>query len=144
MKSVWKLSIMGIFLSLLLGLMGFASPVSADDGQRNRPLPMRLIVQFEGGTSWSKKALVHQQAGAKIEGVIPRIGVHVVTVPAERGFSSLRAYRLHREVRHVELDSLAQAVDMPNDPYLDEQWGMTKVQAPQAWGLTQGNALSSD
>ena len=84
-------------------------------------------------------ALVHRQAGGKIEDLITKIGVHVVTVPAERGASSLRAYRLNREVRHVEFDSLAQAVDLPNDPYFDEQWGMTKVQAPQAWSLTQGN-----
>jgi len=140
LKSAWKLPTVAIALSLLLGLMGFASPVSADNGKRGQLPPTRLVVQFEKGTSPSEVALVHRQAGGKVEGLITKIGAQVVTVPAERGASSLRAYRLHREVRHVEIDSLAQAVDLPNDPYFDEQWGMTKVQAPQAWSLTQGNA----
>ncbi|MBN2187429.1 MAG: peptidase S8, partial [Dehalococcoidia bacterium] len=140
MKSIWKLSTIVIILSLLLSVAAFASPISAATGQNSNPASQRLLVQFKPGTSWSDMARVHRHLGGKLGGIIPEIGVQVVDVPAGRGFIKSQAYRLHRQVKYVELDSLVEAVDVPNDPYFDNQWGMTKVQAPQAWSITEGSA----
>src|SRR4029453_17720451 len=34
----------------------------------------------------------------------------------------------------------ARAVEVPNDSSLNLQWGLGKVQAPDAWGVTHGSA----
>jgi len=139
LKSIWKLSTIVIILSLLLSVAAFASPASADRKQHGNPASQRLLVQFEPGTSWSDMARVHRRAGGSLTGTIPGIGVQVVAVPTGKGFFKSQVYRWHKEVKHVELDCLAEAVDAPNDPYFDQQWGMTKVEAPQAWSIAQGS-----
>ena len=58
--------------------------------------------------------------------------VHVVIVPAGKGLMKMNLYRQQGRVRSVEQDCIAEAVDTPNDPYFSMQWGMSKVEAPQA------------
>jgi len=131
-----------IVLSLLLSLAGFGSPVFADDGQGGSFASDRLIVQFEPGTSESDMAQVHQQVGGKVEVTIPELGVQVVTVAQHLGFLKSQAYRSDSKVRCVEPDYVAEVVDVPNDPYFNNnyQWGMFKVKATQAWDITHGSS----
>jgi thermitase len=126
-------------LGLLVSIVGFTSPVSTVDAKGNSIALDRLLVKFEPGISGNDKAQVHSQMGGKVESIIPGIGVHVVTVPRGQGATKSAAYRLQKGVRHAELDTIVQVDELPDDPYFDEQWGMTKVQAPQAWDITQGS-----
>jgi thermitase len=82
---------------------------------------------------------MHSQVGGKVESIIPGIGVHVVTVPRGQGATKSAAYRLNKGVRYVETDGIVQVLDIPNDQYFSEQWGLIKVQAPDAWDITQGS-----
>ena len=135
----WRIITVFIVLGLLLSLTALASPVSADDGKSGNTSPERLLVKFKPGIDANAMAEVHQKAGGKFEAVIPGIGVQVVTVPHGQGAAKLSAYRMQKEVSYAEPDGLAQTVDAPNDPYLGSQWGLTKVQAPQAWDITKGS-----
>jgi len=140
MNRMWKLLTIVMVLGLLVSIVGFASPVSTVDAKGNNTDADRLLVKFEPGVSGNDKAQVHSQVGGKVESVIPGIGVHVVSVPRGQGATKSAAYRLNKGVRYVELDGVAQVADVPDDPYFNEQWGMTKVQAPQAWDITHGSS----
>ena len=103
------------------------------------PPPERLLVQFQPGTSLNDMVQVHKREGGKVEATLSQIGVQVVTIPQGQRASKMASYRAQKEVRYVEVDSVAQAVDVPNDSSFNVQWDMTKVQAPQAWGVTKGS-----
>jgi len=143
MNRMWKLLTIVMVLGLLVSIVGFASPLSTVDAKDNNSAADsaadRLLVKFEPGMSGNDKAQVHSQVGGKVESVIPGIGIHVVTVPRGQGATKSAAYRLNKGVRHVEIDTIVQVLDIPNDQYFTEQWGMTKVQAPQAWDITEGS-----
>jgi len=83
---------------------------------------------------------VHQQVGCQVEDFIPQLGAQVVTVPDEQKLFKSWAYRFHEQVSYVESDYVAQIIAAPDDPYFDKQWGMIKVQAPEAWNIAKGNA----
>lgn len=135
----WRIATVAIVLGLLLSLMALASPVFADDSKSGDTSPERLLIKFKPGLNASAMAEVHQKAGGKFEAVISGIGVQVVTVPHGQGAAKLSVYRMQKEVSYAEPDGLAQTVDAPNDPYLGSQWGLTKVQASQAWDITKGS-----
>ncbi len=118
MKLLWRLSTFAIVLGFLFSLIAFVPFVSADDGQNGNPPPERLLVQFQPGTSLNDMAQVHKREGAKVEATLSQIGVQVVTIPQGQRASKMASYRMQKEVRYVEVDSVAQAVDVPNDPYL--------------------------
>ena len=136
----WRIITIFIVLGLLLSLTALASPVSADDGKSGDNSPERLLVKFNPGVTANAMAEVHQKAGAKFEDIIPGVGVQVVTVPHGQGAAKLATYRMQKEVSYAEADAVAHAVDVPNDPYLGSQWGLTTVDAPDAWQITHGNA----
>ena len=135
----WRIITVFIVLGLLLSLTALASPVSADDGKSGNTSPERLLVKFKPGIDANAMAEVHQKTGAKFEYIITGLGVQLVTVPPGQGAAKLSAYRMQKEVSYAEADALAQAVDVPNDPYLGSQWGLTKVQGSQAWDITKGS-----
>ena len=135
----WRIITVFIVLGLLLSLTALASPVSADDGKSGNTSPERLLIKFTPGTSCADMAAVHQKVGGKVQSDIPEIGVQVVAVPHGEGAVRAATYRQQKEVASVEPDAVAQAVDIPNDPYFNSQWDMTKVQAPEAWDITQGS-----
>jgi thermitase len=50
-----------------------------------------------------------------------------------------KAYSSNAKVAYAEPDFVAEALDSPNDSYFDLQWGLTKVEAAQAWDVTTGS-----
>ncbi len=139
MNCMGKLLAIVIVLGLLVSIVGFASPVSTVDAKGNNSAADRLLVKFQPGMSGNDMAQVHSQVGGKVESIIPGIGVHVVTVPHGQGALKSAAYRQHKGVRHVEIDGIVQVLDIPNDQYFSDQWGLTNVQGPEAWDITQGS-----
>ena len=136
----WRIISITIILGLLLSLAALVSPVSADDSNSTNTPPDRLLVKFKPGVYANAMAEVHQKAGGKFEEIIPGIGVQVVSVPYGQGAAKLAAYRMQKEVKYAEPDNVAQALDVPDDPYYPSQWALAKVQAPQAWDITQGSS----
>jgi thermitase len=139
MKLLWRLSTFAIVLGFLFSLVAFVPFASADDGQKGNPLPERLLVKFQPGTSLNDMDQVHKREGGKVEATLSQIGVQVVTVPQGQRASKMASYRTQKGVRYVEVDSVAQVVDVPNDSSFNVQWDMTKVQAPQAWDITKSS-----
>ena len=141
MNRCWRLSFATAVACLLLIMPISILPASAQDGSiGNQDSKLdRLLVKFKPGTSSIAMDDVNKRVGGNVESVITKIGAHLVTVPRGQGAAKMAAYRLQRQVEYVEMDRIAQTVDFPGDPYFSNQWGMTKIQAPQAWDITKGS-----
>jgi thermitase len=133
-----------VLAGLLALIMVFSLPgppvaaQPADNGQAQAP--NRILVKFLPGTSDTIKASIHSRHGGRVAGVIPDIDVQVVNVSANQVTAMVKAYKGESRVLYAEPDYIAKAIDTPNDPYFANQWGMTKIQAPAAWDITQGSS----
>jgi thermitase len=99
----------------------------------------QILVKFKPGTSLPEVAQIHRQLGGQAKETIPDIGVQVVTVPEGQAKEKAKAYSSNPRVAYAEPDFLAQALGSPDDPFFTNQWGLTKVGAPQAWDVTTGS-----
>jgi len=142
MRYLYRMTISVIVLvSLLAGLVGYTYPVSADQGNKDNEHYERLIVRFIKDTKWSERSQLHQDVGGELEAVINEIDAHVIKVPWGQRYSKLQSYKNSNKVAYAEVDALAEIIYEPNDAYFDEshQWGMFRIQAYQAWDITQGD-----
>ena len=104
----------------------------------------RIIVGFQPGVTDAEKAAVHRTAAGAATvttASITHVSDTAQTVDATNAPSLddlLASYRADPHVRYAEPDYVVHALDLPNDPLLASQYGMAKIQAPAAWGVTQG------
>ena len=126
-------------------LLIFSFPVIAFAAPPDNPTPVsdfssqQILVKFKPGTSLPEVAEIHRQLGGQVKETIPGIGVQVVTVPKGQAMGKAKAYSSNARVAYAEPDFVAQAVGSPDDPYFGLQWGLTKVEAAQAWDVTNGS-----
>lgn len=104
--------------------------------------PDQILVKFQPGTDEIAKGNVHRKHGGGVIDTIPGIDVQVVRVQSGKAREKANAYKNERAVRFAEPDYVV-AVDpvVVNDPKLVNQWALPKIQAPEAWSLSQGNAV---
>jgi thermitase len=127
-------------------LLFFSFPTIVFGTPPDNPAPVsdfssqQILVKFQPGTSLPEAAEIHRQLGGQVKETIPGIGVQVVTVPKGQEIAKAKAYSANAKVAYAEPDYLAQAEGNPDDPYLGLQWGLTKVEAPQAWDVTTGSS----
>jgi thermitase len=131
--------IAAIFLALTF-CIGVSADLPANGGDAPQFDPQRILVQFKPGVGPAETAQIHRQYGGQVKEVIPSIGIQVVTVPKGQVMGKVRAYSSNGKVAYAEPDFLAQAVGSPDDLYFGRQWGLTRVEAPQAWEVTTGSS----
>ncbi|MBU2009834.1 MAG: S8 family serine peptidase [Chloroflexi bacterium] len=130
----------GLALSLILSFSLFvAAPAAGQDAQGFAP--DRVLVKFKAGTDEATQREVHGRYGGEVVDEIRQLGVKVVRVPAGKVPEKVNAYRSVRAVEFAEPDFVAQAIEVPNDPYFGSQWGMAKIQAPDAWDISRGDGI---
>ncbi|MFQ6040350.1 MAG: S8 family serine peptidase, partial [Candidatus Poribacteria bacterium] len=95
--------------------------------------------------------LVGYEPGADIQAInaasnvvildeIPQIDVHILKVPQNSTVEAMvRRFNNIPGVEFAEPDYIAKATYTPNDPDFSMQWGLTKIQAPDAWDITKGD-----
>lgn len=99
----------------------------------------QLLVKFKPGTGTATHAAALAGAEATAQSTIPGIGVHVVAVPRRNAAGALAGLRRNPAVSFAELDATAEAQGVPNDPSFSLQWGLQKIDAPDAWTYDQGS-----
>ncbi|MEW6172627.1 MAG: S8 family peptidase [Bacillota bacterium] len=125
---------------IILGLIVFAVPLMASGKAKGPDFAAdQILVKFKAGTSVTTKQKVHARHGGQAIDEIAALGVQVVKVPAGKALEKVKAYKDEAAVEYAEPDYVAEAVGVPNDPYFDSQWGMTKIQTPGAWDMTTGS-----
>src|SRR4030042_505300 len=136
-KAIVALVIAVLLISLFPTIV-FAAPLY-DPTPASGFLSQQILVKFKPGTSLPELAQIHRQLGGQVKESIPGIGVQVVTVPKGQEKEKAKAYSSNPRVAYAEPDFLAQALGSPDDPFFTNQWGLTKVGAPQAWDVTTGS-----
>jgi thermitase len=99
----------------------------------------QILVKFKPDVTLPEAAQIHRQLGGQVRETIAGIGVQVVTVPKGQAMAKAKAYSANGRVAYAEPDFVAEALGSPDDPYLDLQWGLTKVKAAEAWDVTTGS-----
>jgi thermitase len=75
--------------------------------------------------------------GTTVKDIIPVLNVTVLKVPAGQAETFVQKFKRNPLVEYAELNGIARASYIPNDPYLSEQWGLSKVGASGAWDITK-------
>lgn len=132
--AVAALLVAALVLNLTGGLVFAQQP-----GNPQGHAPDQILVKFLPGTPEKAKADIHRKNGGTVAEVIPGIDVHVVKIPQGKVDEKVRAYKSEVLVKFAEPDFVAEAFFTPNDTYFGNQWGMVKIQAPEAWDITQGS-----
>lgn len=126
-----------IFFSLLL-LIPF--PVSA------APAPEfsseEIIVKFKSPVSDEQIGKITHGLGAQVSQKLLLPQTFTLKIPSSQIDRFVKIFNSHPMVEYAEPDYIAEALNplTPNDSYFANQWGMTKIQAPEAWDLATGSA----
>ena len=67
-------------------------------------------------------------------------GLRMAHVSPENTFKAIAALKRQPDVLYAEPNYILHGLSVPNDPLFGNQFGMTKVGAPQAWDVTQGSS----
>jgi thermitase len=105
-------------------------------------VPGRILVKFKARATRARQLRAH--AEALHDGVllhrVPRVGIEVVRVPADRMAAAIAAYRANPNVAYAEPDYVAQGAYDPDDAYYaSDQYGPQQIEADQAWDLSTGD-----
>lgn len=139
----------GVLAALLAGCARFFAPEPTGSLETLAPppgtpgaafAPDQILVKFKPGVIPEVARVVHARLGGQLVQIIPKIEVHVVRIPLGRVPEMVQAYLREELVEFAEPDYVATAFYVPNDPGYANQWALPKIQAPEAWDLTQGSS----
>jgi thermitase len=125
-----------LLLCLLLGDMSI-SAAPPRDGQDYAA--DHMLVKFKPDIVDAASIALHQEHGNAIIGEIDKLGIQIVEIPPGTLEQNLNLYRRNTLVEFAEPDYIARACFEPDDPGFYQQWGMTRIQAQQAWDVTRGS-----
>jgi subtilisin family serine protease len=133
------------------------APASAANGKPSA-VPGELIVGFQPGVSGGEQQSVLTRAGAKRKRGFARIRASLVSVNPAVLDEAIATLSHDRRVRYVEPNFVVSADDTavtPNDPFLQQLWGLTNsgqvvngsqgtadadIDAPEAWSVSTGTS----
>lgn len=100
----------------------------------------RILVCFNTNVPNQKCLQIHRQIGAKLLKEIPELNVHIISVKPDQTDKCLSDYSDCMDVKYAERDVIMKSHHLiPNDHLFNQQWGLIKIQAPDAWDKTRGS-----
>lgn len=107
----------------------------------------QLLVQFRASTPRDVREATIRARGGVIVGRITVLDVEVAEFPVARATAGrhsleavIEALRRSLEVDFVEPNFIYRVRYLPHDPAVAQQWAWDKIQAHEAWDVTQGSA----
>ncbi len=129
-----------LVIFFLLGLVFFPSD-SIVSAQEIAPIsPDTILIKFKPQASLVQKENIKNTLHLKLAKKISQIEVEVTKTPPYASSAIISQLKTNPLVEFAEPDFIAQAVDIPNDPLYSQQWGLTKIQAPNAWNIILGKS----
>lgn len=98
-----------------------------------------IIVQFRPLIPSEIIERISQSAGAQLREKLFLPRTFVLKVPKGQEENLVKSFTQNPLVSYAELNYEIKALGTPNDPYFSNQWGMVKVQAPEAWDISHGS-----
>ena len=99
-----------------------------------------LLLRFKPGVSWRSGEKILKDFGLEILEEIPQIKVLVVSVPENALQRVKSALMRNPVVDFVEENAWVSPQVVPNDYYFSFQWHLSKIGAPDAWGISVGSS----
>ncbi len=130
-----------LIIFALLALVPLASSVVVEG--KSNPLGFaadHILVKFKATTDAATERTIHAKHSGSVIGEVPQLGVEVVRIPKGKVMEEVRAYQREGCVEYAEPDYDVTTASVPNDPDFSKQWGLTTIQAPQAWDITTSNS----
>lgn len=132
-----RAALRGVCLKFAIGIGVFAvlsACIASANGSRNE-----VLVKFAPGHEVTAFA-ANMASGSRTVDRIPQLGVQRLQAPI--GLSAEEAERWYETlpfVEFAEVNGTCRATALPNDPYIDMQWGLSKVSAFAGWDFGQGS-----
>ena len=118
---------------ILVGLIVAAPAAVGAPGQ-----PAELIVGFRDGVTRAEQDEVLALRAARVRKRWSRIDGVLASVPAGRMKATLRSLERDPRVEYAEPNYVLGA--FTSDPHFGQLWGLEKIDAPEAWGVTTGSS----
>ena len=136
-----------IFISLLIVLASFVSThVSAQKENSGNHVPGQVLVKFKDSAPQNVIDSEIRKQNSKVVNKLDKLNVLVLKVPQAAEEKVVAALSQNPNVEYAELDYIATALMLPNDPYFSNQWGLLNISTPNAdihattaWDTTLGN-----
>ena len=120
-----------------------SGPEAGPDSGREagRVKPGELIVRFKRDVSRDQMNRLHQFLGSKLLEKIDSLSLHRVRLDPQLSIrSAIEMYLATDIVATAQGNGLRRSHgNIPNDPEFIRQWGLTAIQAPDAWEITRGS-----
>jgi thermitase len=140
-----------VVLALVLSMTGgmLADPLTAGPKPGGAFVADEVVVKFKDGVDFDREA---RNVGGRVYRHEAALGVHVLKVPSGMVEKVVEALSRDPNVEYAEPNGIATIFVDPNDPYDNTtcyntskagcvtQWGWAKIQAYQAWDITEGSA----
>jgi thermitase len=126
-------------------------PSTVDEDARGNPyVAGELIITLEETVPSSEVGETASGVEARVQEKLPELDAAVLSVPEVKGEGSEAEREDLMADKRADLldDPAVESVDynylrtlsaVPNDPRFPEQWGLTRIQAPDAWDTTRGD-----
>jgi thermitase len=116
-------------------------PLASPPSGRSEFVPGEVLVKFKRDAPRISVQAALSAQDARAVGQVRALGVQRLRVPEGQELTIIASLRHHPLVEYAEPNYIIRAVLDPNDPYFpDNQWGLTKIGAPQAWDVTTGSS----
>src|SRR5690349_19435230 len=133
-------------VSFLLGvliLLSLTFPFHKVSAQREPQdfVPGRVLVKFRDNVGLDHARQIVAALGGREADLLPQLGLFVLDLPDQADeVVFANAFRHRPEVEFAELDRINRPADItPNDPWYANEWHLTKIAMPAAWGVTTGS-----
>jgi thermitase len=129
-----------LLLVSVLAALGSSTTVSASP--KDEYARGRVIVEARAGLSDADLEKIAKQHGGKHR-KMGQSRLYVIELPANASETAVVAQLQHRpELKFAELDRVVRSTAVVNDPYLGNEWHLSKVNALTAWDTAVGNGIT--
>ncbi|OGM20610.1 hypothetical protein A2771_01465 [Candidatus Woesebacteria bacterium RIFCSPHIGHO2_01_FULL_38_26b] len=109
-------------------------------GQHEGDTSERVIVKFKPLVPHFLKQKVLASYGLNLDEELRLKDSFVVKASKGRGKEFTERLNRNLFVEYAEEDYAAEKLDVPNDPELSKQWGLSKINADSGWDISHGNS----
>ena len=144
-------------LYLILGIALLTTPVLAQPGQGDDQILVMDPIEHNGPEYVPDEIIVKFKPGVGqnvIDGINREHGTSVISTSRFAGFNRMRIpsavpakamaniFSKNPNVEYAELNYIAYALMVPNDPYYSYQWHLKGIGIEEAWGLSSGSGVT--
>ncbi|MDP3987984.1 MAG: S8 family peptidase [Candidatus Levybacteria bacterium] len=97
-----------------------------------------IIVKLKPNIAQNRLGELNWKLGNRISQKLLLPQTFTIKVPKSKVSQFIQIYEKNSLIEYAEPNYRAYALEIPNDTYFSNQWGVAKVQAPQAFDLTHG------